>query len=67
MVNEGLFPKYSIEKYKDGTMIIFVHSSMGILPYLQLSGQTELKSFIKMLEGCVVEIPEVFKRAMGEN
>ena len=66
MLNEDLSPKYSIDKYKDGTMIIFVHTSMGILPHLQLSGQTELKSFIKMLEGCVVEIPEVFKRALDE-
>jgi len=59
---------YSLEKFPDGSFIVFGHFSFGIMPLIAFAKRTQLQQFINLLQdGLVVDIPLIFREAFGEN
>jgi len=57
--------RYSIEKFKDGNVVIYFHSRFGVMPYLALM-PNELNEFVELLKSCQEQIPDIYKKAFGE-
>jgi len=59
---------YSIEKYKDGSVIVFGHYSFGIMPLMMFADQEQLRKFIDLLEYSLVsDIPPAFRKAFNDK
>ncbi len=56
-----------LEKYPDGTIVLFGRFSWGIIPLIIFLNDEEAHQFIKLFErSLVLDIPAVFKNAFDD-
>ncbi len=59
---------YSLEKYQDGSSIVFGHYSFGVIPLIAFASRIQLREFIDLLGyGLVSDIPDAFRQAFDDN